>query len=337
MWMVIRRLLFGFSLILLVSAILLISDRHQRTAVGGKLPQVASIFKVGLVYFAPEPGADACMEGLFSGLKDLGFVEGKNLRVRKAHAQAEIVNIPSILQNFDNEDVELIIAMTTPVLTAAVKAVKKKPVVFTYVYDPVAAGAGKTSADHRPNITGTGSFPPLEATIDVIQKLVPQVRSVGTLYNSSEANSRKVMSVGRELFQKRGIKLEEVAITSTSEVFQAAQALTARQTQALWITGDNTAIQAFEGIAKVAADARLPLVITDPEFTEKGAPAAVGIGWQKTCFEAAKKVAQVLLGENPQSLPFENVAIQQIVLNHAVARKLGITFPRELIRAADAN
>jgi len=118
MWMVIRRLLFGFSLILLVSAILLISDRHQRTAVGGKLPQVASIFKVGLVYFAPEPGADACMEGLFSGLKDLGFVEGKNLRVRKAHAQAEIVNIPSILQNFDNEDVELIIAMTTPVLTA---------------------------------------------------------------------------------------------------------------------------------------------------------------------------------------------------------------------------
>jgi len=145
------------------------------------------------------------------------------------------------------------------------------------------------------------------------------------------------MSVGRELFQKRGIKLEEVAITSTSEVFQAAQALTARQTQALWITGDNTAIQAFEGIAKVAADARLPLVINDPEFTEKGALAAVGIGWQKTCFEAAKKVAQVLLGENPQSLPFENVAIQQIVLNHAVARKLGITFPRELIQAADAN
>jgi putative ABC transport system substrate-binding protein len=277
------------------------------------------------------------MEGLFSGLKDLGFVEGKNLQVRKAHAQGEIINIPSILQNFDNQDVQLIIAMTTPVLTAAVNAVKKKPVVFTYVYDPVAAGAGKTPADHLPNVTGTGSFPPVGETIDTIQKLVPQVRSVGTLYNSSEANSRKVISVGREIFQKRGIKLEEVAITTTSEVFQAAQALTARQTQALWITGDNTAIQAFEGIAKVAADARLPLVINDPEFTEKGALAAVGIGWQKTCFEAAKKVAQVLLGENPQSLPFENVAIQQIVLNHAVARKLGITFPRELIQAADAN
>jgi putative tryptophan/tyrosine transport system substrate-binding protein len=337
MWTVIRRLLFGFSLILLGSAILLISDRHQRNAVGGKLPTVASISKVGLVYFAPEAGADACMDGLFGGLKDLGFVEGKNLQVHKAHAQGEIVNIPSILQNYDNEDVELIIAMTTPVLTAAVNAVKKKPVVFTYVYDPVAAGAGKTPADHLPNITGTGSFPPVEATIDAIQKLVPQVRSVGTLYNSSEANSRKVISVGRELFQKRGIKLEEVAITSTSEVFQAAQALTTRQIQALWITGDNTAIQAFEGIAKAAADARLPLVINDPEFTERGALAAVGIGWQKSCFAAAKRVAQVLLGENPKDLPFENIAIQQIVLNYSVARKLGITFPRELIQAADAN
>jgi putative ABC transport system substrate-binding protein len=210
------------------------------------------------------------MEGLFSGLKDLGFVEAKTCECVKRMHRQEIVNIPSILQNFDNEDVELIIAMTTPVLTAAVKAVKKKPVVFTYVYDPVAAGAGKTSADHRPNITGTGSFPPVEATIDVIQKLVPQVRSVGTLYNSSEANSRKVMSVGRELFQKRGIKLEEVAITSTSEVFQAAQALTARQTQALWITGDNTAIQAFEGIAKVAADAVYHSSSTIPNSLKKG-------------------------------------------------------------------
>jgi putative tryptophan/tyrosine transport system substrate-binding protein len=360
MWTVIRRLLFGFSLILLASAMLLIFDWHQRRSVavdeagihketrtfpvptetGRKAlrpPPDGRLFKVGLVYFAPEPGADACMEGLFSGLKNLGFVQGKNLQVRKAHAQAEIVNIPSILQNFDNQDVELIIAMTTPVLTAAVNAVRKKPVVFTYVYDPMAAGAGKTPTDHRPNITGTGSFPPVGDTIDVIQKLVPQARAVGTLYNSSEANSRKVIEVGRELFQKRGIKLEEVTVTNTSEVFQAAQALTTRKIQAMWITGDNTAIQAFEGIAKAAADARLPLVINDPEFTERGALVAVGIGWQRTCQGAAKKVAQVLLGEKPQNLPFENVVVKKLVLNSDVARKLGITFPERLVKEASAG
>jgi ABC-type uncharacterized transport system substrate-binding protein len=310
---------------------------HARAQMAIHKPPEGRIFKVGLVYFAPEPGAHACMEGLFNGLKDLGFVEGKNLQVRKAHAQAEIVNIPSILQNFDNEDVELIIAMTTPVLTASVNAVKKKPVVFTYVYDPIAAGAGKTPTDHLPNITGTGSFPPIGDTIAVIQKLVPQLQSVGTLYNNSEANSTKVVSVGRELFQKRGIRLEEITASNTSEVFQAAQVLAGRKIQALWVTGDNTAIQAFEGIAKVAADSRLPLVINDPEFTERGALAAVGIGWKKTCYEAAKRVAQVLLGESPQALPFANIAIKQVVLNYAVARKLGITFSQELVQEASRN
>jgi putative tryptophan/tyrosine transport system substrate-binding protein len=305
---------------------------HRKSQMAIRKPPEGRIFKMALVYFAPEPGAEACMEGLFSGLKDLGFVQDKNLQVRKAHAQGEIVNIPSVLQNFDNEDVDIIIPMTTPVLTAAVNAVKRKPLVFTYVYDPIAAGAGKTLTDHLPNITGTGSFPPVGDTLDVIQKLVPQVRAVGTLYNSSEANSRKVISVGREVFQKRGIRLEEVTITTTSEVFQAAQVLTGRKIQALWVTGDNTALQAFEGIAKVAADSRLPFVINDPEFTERGALAAVGIGWKKTCYEAAKRVTQVLLGENPQSLPFENIALKQVVLNYAVARKLGITFPQALVQ-----
>jgi len=310
---------------------------HRKSQMAIRKPPEGRIFKVALVYFAPEPGAEACMEGVFSGLKDLGFVQDKNLQVRKAHAQGEIVNIPSVLQNFDNEDVDIIIPMTTPVLTAAVNAVKRKPLVFTYVYDPIAAGAGKTLTDHLPNITGTGSFPPIGDTIDVIQKLVPQLHSIGTLYNNSEANSTKVISVGRELFQKRGIRLEEVTATNTNEVFQAAQVLAGRKIQALWVTGDNTAIQAFEGIAKVAADSRLPLVINDPEFTERGALAAIGIGWKKTCYEAAKRVAQVLLGESPQGLPFENIAIKQVVLNYTVARKLGITFPPELVQEASHN
>jgi len=128
-----------------------------------------------------------------------------------------------------------------------------------YVYDPIAAGAGKTMEDHRPNVTGVGSFPPVEDTIKTIQQVVPGVKVVGTLYNSSEANSQKVVSVARELFHKRGIRLEEIAITNTSEAYQAAQALATRNIQAYWITGDNTALQAFSGIAKVALQARLPL------------------------------------------------------------------------------
>jgi len=291
-------------------------------------------YKLGVVYFAPEEGADSCLKGLFDSLREQGFKEGENLEVRRAHAQGEIANIPALLQNYDNQDVDLIVTLTTPCLTGACATVKKKPVVFTYVYDPIAAGAGTSRTDHLAHVTGVGSFPPVEDTIDLIRKLVPDVKAVGTLYNSSEANSRKVVSVARDLFTKQGIKLKEVTVTTSSEVLQAAQVLTHRGIQALWITGDNTAIQGFDAIARAALDAKLPLIINDPEFTNKGALACVGLGWYQSGQAAGKLVSKVLLGARPADLPFEEVAVKQLVLNHDIAKKLGMAFPPDLLREA---
>jgi putative tryptophan/tyrosine transport system substrate-binding protein len=331
----VRRVVTGIGLLALVAAILLFADRHQRksTAVVAT-PGADRIYKIGIAYFAPEEGADLCIRGLLDGLADQGYVEGRNLLVRKAHAQAEISNIPAILQNFDAQDLDLIVPLTTPCLAAACTVVKKKPVVFTYVYDPMAAGAGKSWMEHLPNITGVASFPSLDETFAVIRRLVPGVHTVGTLYNSSEANSRKVVAVGRETCGRMGLKLEEVAVTGTSEVFQAAQALAMRDIQALWVCGDNTALQAFSAIAKVAADRRLPLITNDPEFVPKGALAAIGIGWYRSGYEAGKVASRVLRGESPAVIPMSNIAERKIVLNDEVALKLGISFPLDLRRSA---
>jgi ABC-type uncharacterized transport system substrate-binding protein len=289
---------------------------------------------IGLVYFAPEESADTLMKGLFDGLKEQGIEEKVNLEVRRSHAQAEIANIPLLIQNYDGSDVDVIVTMTTPVLTAASSVARSKPVVFTYVYDPIAAGAGKSPADHLPNVTGVGSFPPVEDTVDTIQRLVTDVRSVGTLYNTSEANSVKVVGVARGIFKQRGIQLQEVAITGTNEILQAAQVLTQRGVQALWVTGDNTALQGFDAIVRTARDAKLPLFINDPEFVPRGALVAVGIGWYETGKAASKVLARVLRGESPRNIPFENVATKKLVLNQEVAKTLGITFPPEMVQAA---
>src|SRR4051812_37794913 len=157
-------------------------------ACGGTSSGPSMQHKIGLVYFAPEEGADNCMKGLFDGLKEQGIEEHVNLEVRRSHAQAEIANIPLLIQNYDSSDVDVIVAMTTPVLTAAATMSRTKPVVFTYVYAPMAGGAGKSRTDHLPRVPGVGSFPPIQETVDTIQRLVPGVRSVGTLYNTSEAN-----------------------------------------------------------------------------------------------------------------------------------------------------
>ena len=291
--------------------------------------------RIGLVYFAPEEGADLCMKGVFEGLKEHGLEKGRNLDVLSAHAQGEISNIPLLIQNFLSQGVDLLMTLTTPCLTAACTLARNKHVVFTYCYDPVAAGAGTSFTAHLPNITGVGSFPPVGDTVDLIQKLVPGVKAVGTVYNTSEANSVKVISVAREIFKNRGIALEEVTATNTSEVFQAAQVACSRKVQAMWVTGDNTALQSFDGIVKATRNARLPLIINDPEFTARGAVACVGLGWYPAGKAGGALAARVLRGENPQGIPFQEVAMQKLVLNREAARTLGIVFSPAVIKAAE--
>ena len=171
-----------------------------------------------------------------------------------------MINIPAMLQNYDSSDVDLIMTISTPCLAGACSKVKHKPVVFTCVTDPIAAGAGKSHTDHLPFVTGVGSFPPVSRSLDMMQKLVPGLRAVGTMYNPAEANSVKEMAVAREVFRERGIRLEEIALAGSNEVLQAVQILAGRDIQVVWLPGDNTAIQGYEGAVKGAKDARLPLI-----------------------------------------------------------------------------
>jgi ABC-type uncharacterized transport system substrate-binding protein len=287
--------------------------------------------RVGLLYFAPEAGAELCMKGLFDGLAQGGFSKDGNLDVISSHAQGEISNIPMLVQNFMTQGVDLIVTLTTPCLTAACTAARNTHIAFTYCYDPVAAGAGKSFSEHLPNVTGVGSFPPVEATVNLIQKLVPGVKSVGTVYSSSEANSVKVISVAREIFQKRGISLQEVTAMNTNEVFQSAQVACHRNVQAMWITGDNTALQSFDAIVKTTTDAKLPLFINDPEFTSRGALACVGLGWYPAGKAGGLLAARLLRGEDPSTIPFQEVAEKKVVLNHEAAARLGIVFPQDVV------
>jgi ABC-type uncharacterized transport system substrate-binding protein len=296
-----------------------------------RTPEPGRTYKVGIVYFAPEPGADLVIKAVLDALRDRGFVQGKNLEVRQSHAQAEISNITQLLQNYDNSDVDAIVTLTTPCLTAACTMVKKKPVIFAYVYDPIAAGAGKSLTDHLPHVTGIGSFPPLEESLAVYKRFLPGLKALGSVYNSSEANSRKVMEVARALCKKEGIRLEEVPVTGTSEVYLAAQVVAQKNIDAIWIAGDNTATIAFDGIVNVATKAKLPLLTNDIEAVDKGAALAVQIGFYQPGYEAGIMASRVMLGESPASIPMENIARKRIEVNFAPLKALGLSVPEGLL------
>jgi ABC-type uncharacterized transport system substrate-binding protein len=339
-WNALRRLGLGLGLIAFFSAILLLTDLgHRKTApprtsMNGRMQAAIhnQKFKAAIVYLAPGVSTELCVQGLLDGLESSGVSEGKNLEIVRADAQGEMINVPAILQNYDNSDVDVILTVSTPCLAGACNRVKHKPVVFTCVSDPIAAGAGRSRTEHLPFLTGVGSFPAVARNLGLMQKLVPGVHAVGTFYNPSEANSVKEMSIAREVYRSRGVRLEEVTIAGSNEVLQAVQILAGRDIQVVWVPADNTAIEGYEGAVKGAQDAKLPLITDLCSLLPRGGLACSGFSPHDAGLAAGKLAGKVLQGANPKDLPLEEVAIEQTLISKSNAEKFNITIPREYLK-----
>jgi len=335
-WLAIRRVFLGVTLISITSGVLLFSDWDHRKTAASALPvsgrAFGRTFKAGIVYFARDVGTDLCVQGLVDGLRAGGFEEGRNLEVRRTDAQGEMANIPAMLQNYDNSDVDLIMTISTPCLTGACNSVKHKSVVFTCVTDPIAAGAGTSRSDHLPFVTGVGSFPPVGHMLALMQKFVPGLRAVGTIYNPAEANSVKELSVARPIYRSRGVRLEEIAVSNSSEVFQAVQILAGKDIQAVLAPGDNTAIAGYEGAVKGAQDAHLPLFSEDCDSLDRGGVACLGLGAHVSGLAAGRLAGRILQGASPRDLPFEEVAVEEIGIRSRRAAQLGLRIPAEFAK-----
>ena len=330
LWAAAQRLFLGFALIVFFSAVLLLSDFAHRKAASGVSANSNRRFKAVIVSIGPGVSSDLCADGLLEGLQQTGVSVGKNLELIRANAQGDMINIPAILQNYDNSDVDLIMTISTPCLAGACNKIRHKPVVFTCVSDPLAAGAGNSRTEHLPFLTGVGSFPQVEHHLEMMQKLVPGLRAVGTMYNPAEANSEKEISLARQIYKNRGIRLEEVAIAGSSELLQAVQILAGRDIQVIWVPADNTCIEGYEGAVKGAGDAHLPLFTDICSTLARGGLACLGFSPHDSGVAAGSLAGRVLLGANPKDLPIEEVMVEQKFISRRSADQLNITIPREL-------
>ena len=292
--------------------------------------------RIALAYYAPEPSWQECADALLDELRLAGYVEGKNLTVARSHAQGETVNILPMLQNLAASDADALVTFSTPVLQGALTTVKSKPFVFTYCTDPIAAGAGKNWTDHDPRLTGIGTRHVATETVRVIRRAFPDLRRLGALYNAGEVNSVTSVSDLREACRSAGIELVELTLAAPGEAIQAVQALTARQVDAVYLPDDNTAYQAFDAIVGTLNRARLPLVVSDPAYSDRGALLAVGPGYGPPGRAAARQLLRIFRGEPPASIPMENIYVQSVVFNPAAAATLGLRFDPALIKELTA-
>ena len=339
-----RKIALALGPLLLAAIVLLWTDTHNRSqntahrSVHQSTPiphSQSRPYRVAVAYLVPEPGIDAVMRGIRSGFEELGIREGKDIVFRFYHAQGEISQIAPMGQALESGDADAILTLTTPVLQGVGLSARRKPVVFTYVVDPIAAGAGERFDDHRPNLTGIGSLPPVQEMLKRIRQVLPNAKIMATLYNPSEANSVKVVSMLRSEADPIGMRLVEVPLHTTADAVTAMQAALAQNPDVVVSAYDNTFYEVFETVSEWARKAKIPLVIDQTDYLERGALMAVGINFEESGRAAAEPLLRVLTGTPPSAIPINNVARVTLGFNPDVANTLGIDIPADLLQFAE--
>lgn len=222
-----------------------------RTLLGASLMALASLSQaaeprvVAITQIVEHPALDAVYQGVKDELADRGYIEGENLKIMHESAQGNAAIASQIARKFIGENTDVIVAIATPSAQTVAAAARNTPVVFAAVTDPVGAKLIKNAEAPGANITGVSDMLPIDKHLDMLLRIVPNAKRIGTVYNPGEANAVSLIELLDERLQARGLTLVKGAATKTSEVLGAARSLVGK-VDAIYLTTDNTVISAAE-------------------------------------------------------------------------------------------
>lgn len=293
-------------------------------------------YTIGISQFAEHGSLDNCREGFLEGLKEEGIEEGKNLTVKVSNADSDMGTAAQIAQSFVGDKVDLLCAIATPSAQAAYNAAMDAdvPVVYTAVTNPEKAELADADKNPVGAVTGTSDQLPVEAQLQMIRELLPDAKTIGILYTTSEANSVYSISQYEKLVGEYGFELETAGITSTSEISLAAADLLDK-VDCLTNLTDNTVVSALPTILAAANEKNIPVFGSEIEQVKIGCLAAEGLDYVNLGKETGKMAAQILKGEaSAQEMPYQLLTESSLYINQAVADNLGITIPDSMTEEA---
>lgn len=300
-------------------------------------PKPGKTYVVGYSQIVAHPALDATRQGFLDGLKAAGFVEGTNLKFEYQNAQGNVGNARNIAQQFIDEKVDLLAPCTTPVVQATVKLARGGPIPVTYgcVNDPAAAGiSGFLDKPDGTNVTGLYNLPPAVEIIDLIAEMLPNARTIGTVFNGGESNSVTTEARAEAEAERKGLKWVEVQVASSAEVKSATDSLAGR-VDAIFTPQDNTVASAYDAVVKSARDSKLPLFSTDTTAVDRGAIASFGVDQHGEGVAWAKYVAvPVLEGGDPAKMAPYDYKEFDLLLSKTAADAAGVTIPAAVLARA---
>ena len=323
-----RRMVSMMAAVTMVAALL--------AGCGDKAKEEEKSYRIGISQFAEHGSLDNCRDGFLAGLAEEGIVEGENLTVEYKNAAADMGTASQIANSFVSGKMDLICAIATPSAQAAYNAAMDAgiPVVFTAVTDPVEAELSAQDGTPVGEVTGTSDKLPVEAQLQMIRDILPDAKTIGIIYTTSEANSVAAIKEYEEKVGNYGFELVTKGVTAISEVGLAAEDLLTKVDCISNLT-DNTVVSALATVLDKANEAKIPVFGSEIEQVKIGCLAAEGIDYVELGKTTGRMAAKVLKGEAKASeLSFEQISEAGLYINTKAAENLGITIDPELVGKA---
>lgn len=318
------------NLKMLAAGVMLTLAMGALAGCGGEKKEAAKKdkFNVGIVQIVEHAALDVASKGFVDGMAAKGYKEGENVTYDRQNAQADQSNLHTIAQHFINKKVDLICAVATPAAQVVANATQDIPIVATAVTDYEAAKLIKSNAKPETNVTGTSDMNLVEAQLDLIIKLVPTVKTVGVIYNSSEINSQVQVDLLKGFAKDRKVEIKEATVNNVNDIQQAARSLIGK-VEAIYVPTDNVLASAMPALAMVTEEAKLPVV---SGWDDANGIATIAIDYYKLGVQTGEMAADILSGKaKPQDMPIQTQNEFTVIVNEANAKKIGLTIPKEIL------
>ncbi len=299
--------------------------------------QKGKVWRIGFLGTATASGFAGRVEALRAGLRDLGYVEGKNIVIEFRWAEGKYERLPELAAELVRLKVDVIVthgAVGTPAARAATTTI---PIVMATSGDAVGSGLVASLARPGGNVTGMASFSPegVAKRLELLKDAFPRTRQVAFLLNPDNPGNLKLGFPAIEAAAKSlKLELQQFGVRGPGDIDSSFAAMAKRPVDAVVSADDAVLIANAGAIAKLAAKMRLPS-IGSSEFAEAGGLMAYGVNRRETFRRAAYFVDRIFKGAKPADLPVEQATRFETVLNQKTAKALGLQFPQAVLARAD--
>ncbi|MDI9471951.1 MAG: ABC transporter substrate-binding protein [Tissierellia bacterium] len=312
-----KKLVVGLVLMLLLSACSV------------EKPADEVVFKIGITQIAEHPALDAAREGFLEELESSGL----KVDVEYRNAQGDSTTNGTIGASI-GEGKDLVFAISTTSAQAAKAGGGDVPILFTAVTDPVEAQLVESMEVPGGTISGTSDKTPVALQLKLLKRLVPDVKSVGILFNTSEVNSEVQIRWAKEAAEELGLNIVEVGVTTVNEIPQALENLISR-TDAIYTITDNLVANSIQLVVEKTREMGVVTMGAERAHVESGILITDGIDYRELGRQTARMAIRILKEKaNPAEMAVETLDNTELVINQMTKDLLGIEIPEDVLNRA---